>query len=58
MKCKCTHKESAKTTSIMMMLSTGLTKVEVRSLGRGKYEFIDPNYIPLSYKPIERKRNA
>ena len=56
MKCKCKVKNSCKNSTVMMMLSTGLTKVEIRSLGKGKYEFTDPNYIPQNYKPIERQR--
>ena len=57
MKCKCAKKNScSKTTSVMMMLGSGLIKVEVRSLGKGKFEFTDPNYIPQNYKPIERQR--
>lgn len=56
MKCKCKVKNSCKNSSVMMMLSTGLTKVEVRSLGKGKFEFTDPSYIPQNYKPIERQR--
>ena len=57
MKCKCAKKNScSKNTTVMMMLGGGLIKIEVRSLGKGKYEFTDPNYIPANYKPIERQR--
>ena len=57
MKCKCKVKDSCKkNTTVMMMLGGGLIQVEVRSLGKGKYEFTDPNYIPPNYKPIERQR--
>ena len=56
MKCKCAKKDSCKTSSVMMMLGSGLIKVEVRSLGKGKYEFTDPNYIVANYNPIEGQR--
>ena len=58
MKCKCAKKDSCskENTTVMMMLGGGLIQVEVRSLGKGKYEFTDPHYIPANYKPIERQR--
>ena len=42
---KCKVKDSCKNTSIMMLLGGGLIKVEVRSLGKGKFEFTDPIVI-------------
>ena len=56
MKCKCKVKNSCKNSSIMMLLGSGLIEVQVRSLGKGKFEFTDPNYIAQNYKPIERQR--
>ena len=57
MKCKCKVKNSCKqNTTVMMLLGSGLIEVQVRSLGKGKFEFTDPNYIAQNYKPIERQR--
>ena len=57
MKCKCKVKDSCKkNTTVMMLLGSGLIEVQVRSLGKGKFEFTDPNYIAQNYKPIERQR--
>ena len=57
MKCKCKVKNSCKqNTTVMMLLGSGLIEVQVRSLGKGKFEFTDPNYVPINYKPIERQR--